>query len=171
MANKMKTFRGFILTSGLLLMVAATAKLISAFGSSKILEGTDPVLLISFRYVFILAGAIEVGIGTICLFGRRIWLQLWLLAWFSTICLIYRFYLKIEGYYPACKCLGLGEFTTAIHISQKFADVIMKVVLGYLLIGSYATLFWLWRQHRKAEGRMQNDEAKPEAGAGSLKVG
>ena len=26
----------------------------------------------------------------------------------------------------------------------------MKIVLAYLLIGSYATLIWLWRQHRKA---------------------
>jgi cbb3-type cytochrome oxidase subunit 3 len=26
----------------------------------------------------------------------------------------------------------------------------MKVILVYLLIGSYATLFWLWRQRKKA---------------------
>jgi cbb3-type cytochrome oxidase subunit 3 len=26
----------------------------------------------------------------------------------------------------------------------------MKIILAYLLIGSYATLFWLWRQHKKA---------------------
>jgi hypothetical protein len=25
----------------------------------------------------------------------------------------------------------------------------MKIIPGYLLIGSYATLFWLWRQKRK----------------------
>ena len=26
----------------------------------------------------------------------------------------------------------------------------MKIILAYLLIGSYATLFWLWTQHKKA---------------------
>jgi cbb3-type cytochrome oxidase subunit 3 len=26
----------------------------------------------------------------------------------------------------------------------------MKIILAYLLIGSYATLFWFWRQKRKA---------------------
>jgi len=26
----------------------------------------------------------------------------------------------------------------------------MKIILAYLLIGSYATLFWLWRQRKKA---------------------
>jgi cbb3-type cytochrome oxidase subunit 3 len=25
----------------------------------------------------------------------------------------------------------------------------MKIILVYLLIGSYATLFWLWRQRKK----------------------
>jgi hypothetical protein len=26
----------------------------------------------------------------------------------------------------------------------------MKIILAHLLIGSYATLFWLWRQKRKS---------------------
>jgi len=26
----------------------------------------------------------------------------------------------------------------------------MKIILAYLLIGSYATLFWLWRQRKNA---------------------
>ncbi len=39
----------------------------------------------------------------------------------------------------------------------------MKIILAYLLIGSYATLFWLWRQRGKnAEVRMMNDEVKPD---------
>jgi hypothetical protein len=25
----------------------------------------------------------------------------------------------------------------------------MKIILAYLLLGSYATLFWLWRQRKK----------------------
>jgi cbb3-type cytochrome oxidase subunit 3 len=31
----------------------------------------------------------------------------------------------------------------------------MKIILAYLLIGSYATLFWLWRQHKKAVPALQ----------------
>ncbi len=26
----------------------------------------------------------------------------------------------------------------------------MKIILAYLLLGSYATLFWLWRQRKMA---------------------
>jgi cbb3-type cytochrome oxidase subunit 3 len=40
--------------------------------------------------------------------------------------------------------------TSELHISSAFADTIMKIILAYLLIGSYAALFWLfWRQRRK----------------------
>jgi hypothetical protein len=54
----------------------------------------------------------------------------------------------------------MGSLTDTLHISPVVADNIMKVVLAYLLIGSYVTLFWLWRQHGKAEGKMQNEEVK-----------
>jgi hypothetical protein len=52
------------------------------------------------------------------------------------------------GWHRACNCLG--NFTDAIHVSPQIADNVMKGVLAYLLIGSYATLFWLWRQRKKA---------------------
>jgi hypothetical protein len=42
----------------------------------------------------------------------------------------------------------------------------MKIILAYLLLGSYASLFWLWRQHRNEEGRMKNEEVKLESGVG-----
>jgi cbb3-type cytochrome oxidase subunit 3 len=29
------------------------------------------------------------------------------------------------------------------------ADTAMKIILAYLLIGSYAALFWLWKEKRK----------------------
>jgi hypothetical protein len=60
----------------------------------------------------------------------------------------------------------LGNLTDALHISPQTGDIAMKIILAYLLIGSYATLFWLWRQRGKAEGRMRNDEVKAEMGAG-----
>jgi cbb3-type cytochrome oxidase subunit 3 len=57
----------------------------------------------------------------------------------------------------------LGNLTDALHIPPQAADTAMKIILAYLLIGSYATLFWLWRQRGKnAEVRMMNDEVKPD---------
>jgi hypothetical protein len=44
----------------------------------------------------------------------------------------------------------LGNLTYALNISPQKADTAMKIILAYLLIGSYASLSWLWRQRRKA---------------------
>jgi cbb3-type cytochrome oxidase subunit 3 len=43
----------------------------------------------------------------------------------------------------------MGNLADALHIPPQIADTAMKIILAYLLIGSYATLFWLWRQKRK----------------------
>jgi hypothetical protein len=40
----------------------------------------------------------------------------------------------------------MGSLTSALHLSEKAADNIMKVVLAYLLIGSYGLLLWQWRK-------------------------
>ena len=46
-------------------------------------------------------------------------------------------------------CDVLGNLTDALHISPQTADTAMKIILGYLLVGSYGLLFWLWRQNRR----------------------
>jgi hypothetical protein len=43
-----------------------------------------------------------------------------------------------------------GNLTDALHISPQTDSNLVKIVLGYLLIGSYATLFWVWWQNRKS---------------------
>ena len=64
----------------------------------------------------------------------------------------------------------MGNLTDALHIPPQTADTAMKIILAYLLIGSYASLFWLWRQRGKAGGRMQNEEVKT-AGSSEMAVG
>jgi cbb3-type cytochrome oxidase subunit 3 len=39
----------------------------------------------------------------------------------------------------------------ALHIPPQTADTAMKIILAYLLLGSYAMLFWLWRQRKKLQ--------------------
>ncbi|MBI3849679.1 MAG: hypothetical protein HY298_05230 [Verrucomicrobia bacterium] len=40
----------------------------------------------------------------------------------------------------------LGHLTDALHMSPQTADELMKVILAYLLIGSYALLQYQWRK-------------------------
>jgi hypothetical protein len=91
---------------------------------------------------------IEFVIAFFCLFGRQITLNAVLVAWVASNLAVYRFGLWWIGYHKPCNCLG--NLTDALHISARVADTGMKIVLGYLLIGSLAILFWLWRQRRRA---------------------
>lgn len=137
----------FTYSAGVLLLTTSTAKLISASGSARILQTSDPVLFLSFRDVFWVVGTIELVVAFICFFGKRLGLQVGLVAWLTTYFVVYRLGLLWVGYQKPCSCMG--DLTDALHISPQVADNAMKIVLAYLLLGSYATLFWLWKEKRK----------------------
>jgi hypothetical protein len=143
-----KGIRFFIHSAGVLIFITAAAKLISSFGSAHILHNLDPILNISFRTVFWIVGILEIIIALICLLGKKTEPQVGLLAWLATSFLVYRLGLFWIGYDKPCSCLG--NLTDALHISPRMTDTGMKVVLAYLLIGSYAALFWLWKEKREA---------------------
>jgi hypothetical protein len=130
------------------------AKVWSGLGNVRLLAEADPVLSLSFRHLMIAAGILELVIAGVCLFGKSKTVATILIAWLGTSLLAYRLGLWWMGWHRPCSCLG--NFTDALHISPQSADLAMKIILAYLLIGSYATLFWLWRQRGKC--RSKNDE-------------
>lgn len=138
----------FIFVSGLCLGLSAIAKFISIGGEAGILHELDPVFQVSFNHLLLLAGIIEVAVAAICVFGSRVWLQSTLLAWLASCFLLYRFAMFWVGYHKLCPCLG--NITDALHISPQLSDTATKILLGYLLVGSYTSLFWLWYQRKKA---------------------
>lgn len=141
-----KPLNYLIYFSGILLAITGLAKLISSFGSAYILQNPDPLLSISFRYVFWIVGAFELAVALVCFFSKCMGLRSVLVAWLATSFLVYRLGLVLVDYHKACSCLG--NLTDALHISPQTADTAMKIILAYLLIGSYGTLFWLWRQRK-----------------------
>jgi hypothetical protein len=142
----MKPVNVFINSAGLLLLLTASAKLISSFGHGKILDANDPFFGIQFRDLFRIVGSAEAAVALFCFFSKQSWLASGLVAWLATSFVAYRLYLIGVGYHRPCNCLG--NLTDALHIPPGAADIIMKVVLGYLFLGSYASLFWLWKQNR-----------------------
>ena len=67
----------------------------------------------------------------------------------ATMLALYRFDLWWMDWHIPCSCLG--TFTESLHLSPQSADNIMKIILGFLLLGSYALLFLQWRERtRKA---------------------
>jgi len=144
----MKLARWFLYLAGVLLLVTAVAKLASSAGQARILLERDPVTGFQFRALFRVVGGIEAAVALPCFFSKRIWFPAGLVAWLATSLAAYRFNLWQIGWHKPCSCLG--NFTDALHIPPQTADTAMKIILAYMLIGSYATLFRLWRQRKKS---------------------
>jgi len=140
----------FIYSACLLLLATAMAKLVSSKGSARILAELDPIFAIPFREEFLFVALIELAVALACAFIRRPWLQAGLLAWLGTSFLVYRCGLWWVGYQKPCSCLG--NLTDALHISPQTANTAMKIILAYLLIGSYATLLSLWLRKEASPG-------------------
>jgi hypothetical protein len=139
----------FSFSAGLILIIAGSGKIISAMGHVAILNRDDPVFSIQFGHLMVVVGLLELLIGSICFFCKWQVVGYVATAWLVTCILVYRIGLMWIGWHQPCQCLG--NFADALHISSQTADTIMKIILAYLLIGSYGSLFWLWQQRNKAE--------------------
>jgi len=139
----------FIRSAGVVFVVTGIAKIMSALGSVKVLTISDPIIGIQLGHLLLIVGILELMVAGICFCGAYRLLATFLVAWLATNILAYRVELWAIGWHRPCACLG--NLTDAIHVSPQLADNIMKGVLAYLLIGSYASLLWLWRQREKAE--------------------
>jgi hypothetical protein len=139
--------RRFIISAGVVLSITGIAKIWSGLGQARILVVPDPLIGIELGHLLSLVGMVEVVIALACFFNKRQQLSIMSVAWLATSFVVYRLGLLWMGWHRPCSCLG--NLTDAIHISPQVADNVMKGVLAYLLIGSYTTLFWLWRQRRQ----------------------
>ena len=142
----MKAIRLFIYSAGIILLITASAKFLSAAGAAKVLEAPDPIFTVRFRDLFWFVGAVEFAVGFICLFSKRLWLQTVLLLSLAASFLLYRigtWWIGFEGY---CKCLG--TLTDSIGVSPQNADTLMKFLLGYLTLGSCAAMLFLAKADR-----------------------
>ena len=120
----------------------------SAFDNAELLRRLDPILNIQFGHLMLAAGISELIVAIFCLFSKSKTTANILVAFLAGSLMVYRFGLWWIGWRRACSCLG--NLTDALHIPPHTADTAMKIILVYLLIGSYATLFWLWRQRKNA---------------------
>lgn len=137
----------FIRSAGAILVLTGIAKVWSALGTSKFLAVVDPIIGLKFWGVMLVVGVAEIVIALVCCLSKRQSLALGLVAWMSTSFVTYRAGLWWMDWHRPCNCLG--NLTDALHISPQSADSIMKVVLAYLLIGSYGLLIWHWWQRRR----------------------
>lgn len=148
--------RLFVTSAAVLLLATALAKAVSAVGDAVILQGPDPIFGIALRTLLVVTAAIEGVVAWVCLRASRFTLKVELLLWLSIVFVLYRLGLWVVGYDQPCHCLG--TMTDALHISPGSADVGMRIVLLYLLIGSGAARLWLRGQ---SETGSDEQVAKP----------
>lgn len=136
--------RKIIASFGVVLAITGVAKLLSLFGTERMQFLNDPIFGIQFRYLMLIVGISEILIACVCLLTNKLALGNLLVAFLATNFAIYRSALWFMGWRRPCSCMG--NLADALHIQPQTADMIMKIVLAYLLLGSYATLF-TFRHH------------------------
>jgi hypothetical protein len=141
--SRVQFYRVFVLTAGAILPLTGVAKMWSAFSGTKLLLVADPILGIQIRHLMLAVGIAELVIAAVCLLSKTSRLAMVLVAWLATNFLVYRVGLWWIGWKKPCGCLG--NLTDALHISPQTADSIMKGLLVYLLLPSYALLIRQWR--------------------------
>jgi hypothetical protein len=137
----------FTYSSGVLLLITSTAKFVSASGHAGILTMGNPILSIPFRDVLWIAGSLELVVALVSLLFKQHRLKLWLIAWLATCFLMYHIGSLLMYETKFCPCLG--NLTDALHISPQVSDIATKILLAYLLLGSYAAIFWTWWRTRR----------------------
>jgi hypothetical protein len=144
----------FLKSAGVLLLITALAKLVSAGGSAAILRNPDPIFVVSYRTELFVIGCIELIIAAVCLIGKRSEVKAALIAGLATSCVLYRICLLWVGATKYCKCLG--NLVDNLHIDPRTADIGLKLILAYLLIGGYTCIYYLWREKRSLTGSVES---------------
>jgi hypothetical protein len=136
----------FLTSAGALLAAAGLGKLSAVSSPARILDAPEPVFGITFRQLLLLVGLGELLIAYLCFFTDKRQLSSVAVAWISTNFLVYRLGTWFTGWQAPCHCMG--SLADVLHIAPRTADNMMKAVLVYLLLGSYAMLFWVRRRGR-----------------------
>ncbi len=135
--------RLFILLSGAVLLAAALTRFLILLGNVPQLHQPDPLLGLPLALGLFLAGAAELTVALLCLFGRRTRLQAGLIAWLACNYTVMRAGMYYTGIHPDWTCIG--SLTDPLHLARGLSGLVVDWVLpGGLLAGSVAVLLAPW---------------------------
>lgn len=119
-------------TVGLCFMLTGGMKFVTLFSNVGILDSSDPVFNIPFRYVLASVGTLEIVVAALMLArpgAPRCLISGWSLA--ASIA-TYRIALYYMEYQKPCNCLG--SITEIFKISERSADNIAIAILAYIVL-------------------------------------
>ena len=146
----------FIVSAGVILATTGIAKVGSQFSNWRFLTVVDPIMGLKFGQLMLAVGVLEIVIALVCFVCKRQTLTLSVVAWISTIFGVYRVGLWWMNWKSPCGCLG--KLADVLHMSPASVDRLMKIVLAYLLVGSYGLLLREWQQGRN---RAEPESSEP----------
>lgn len=138
----MKWLRMFILSAGTVLLMAALIRFLIACGDAQVLALPDPLLGIPLRLSILLVGGLELLVACVCLFGKKINLQIGWLCWLATNYLVLQvglFWMKIHP-----QGTGIGSLTDPLHLTRGWTGLLIMAVPIYLVVGSGIAAVWFW---------------------------
>jgi len=161
----------FVLSAGFILLAGALNRFLIAAGDAQVLALPDPMLGIPLRYAVLAVGALELVVALICLFGKRVGLQIGWLAWLSTNYVVFWIGLVWQHCPPQGACIG--SLTDPLRIYHGTTGYIFEFLPFCLALGSYAAAvsFWLSADARTARlAAARQLVAQRDATAGLLKM-
>lgn len=120
----------FLLSVGVILWLAATSKLIAAFGHDRLLGYVDPVFGISNRTVMLSGGIVELLAVLLIVSSAPLRLKSALTAALGALFLGYRIALSIVGFSGWCPCLGSLGSAVLGPVAQKW----VLTAIGMLMV-------------------------------------
>ena len=131
--------RTFVRLGAIVLILTATAKLLSASGTAHILDLPDPLLGLENRQELWLVAALELSVaGLLCSRALRP-IKCLAAAWLGGSFLLYRVALALLK--PGARCKCLGTLAERLHLDDRTAGVILTSIAAFLLVGG---LWLLW---------------------------
>ena len=110
----------FLFSAATILAITGGAKVCAAFAPTSLLTTSDPITGLSFGHLMFGAGFFELVVVGVCMCSRNEKLTLALVAWLTTVFLIYRIGFWWVGWHRPCHCLG--NLTDALQIQPQTAD-------------------------------------------------
>ena len=116
---------------------------ISIWAGTGLIHPHDPIFTISITKLFWVVGALESLVALICIFRKHVSLPITLVLWLALNFTLYQICLWVTGVSGGFKGY-LGDVSAAFGISYRSADLMLKILFLYLLIGSFLSFLWLW---------------------------
>jgi hypothetical protein len=134
--------RLFLMSAGWIFLLTAVIKFMSAMQEARVLGRPDPLLeFLTTRQLLALTALLEAGVAVVILWAGRAVAgseKLLLVLWLAMMFLLYRLGLWWIGHQGGCNCMG--NAAQWLGASPATLDIAAKVLLAYLLLGSFALL-------------------------------